>query len=119
LGAASNPFRRLIAPQDGPSGARLEPEGSPDDSPYRQDNVMTVAAAPLDHLAARAPDLVKLDIPGSEQDAWAGMQHLLEANPAIRILLLRSVPLPGPGRAAGVACRLLPAASDPPGWPGR
>lgn len=87
LGAASNPYRRLIVPHEGPPGARLEPEESADESPCRQDGVMTVEATPLDHLAARPPDLVKLDVPGSEQEAWAGMQRLLEANPAIRILL--------------------------------
>lgn len=87
LAADFNPMRRLIIPQDGPSGARLEPEDSPGEAPHWQDNIITVATTSLEHLAGRRPDLVKLDIPGSEQEAWAGMQRLLEAHPAIRILL--------------------------------
>ncbi len=87
LGAGLNPLRRLIVPQDGPPGARLEPEDGAEENLHRPDSVMTVSATSLDYLAPRPPGLVKLDVPGSEEDVWAGMQSLLEANPAIRILL--------------------------------
>ncbi|MBX6744104.1 MAG: FkbM family methyltransferase [Acetobacteraceae bacterium] len=87
LAAGSSPVRRLVVPPDAPPGARLEAEDSPEEDSYRPEVIITVTATSLDHLANRHPDLVKLDIPGSEQEAWTGMQRLLEANPAVRILM--------------------------------
>jgi FkbM family methyltransferase len=49
--------------------------------------VIPVETVALDAFADRAPDLVKLDIPGAEETAWDGMQRLLEARPAMRLLL--------------------------------
>lgn len=78
----------FLAPAGSPLDGRLAPppEGE-EEAEARAAGAVAVAATTLDSLAGRGPDLVKLDIPGAEEAAWAGMQRLLDARPGLRLLL--------------------------------
>ena len=88
LTAAGSPgFLHLDTPANDPADSRVVPDHLADASAEGPPGGIRAVAVTLDELAGRAPDLVKLDIPGAEEAAWAGMQRLLAARPEVRLLL--------------------------------
>ena len=88
-GADSNGVLRLAVPDGSPMNAHLLPDepasGMAPGSPAG--GMPLVATRALDRHAMARPDFVKLDICGAEEAAWEGMQALVAANPALRVLL--------------------------------
>ncbi len=85
-GPDSGRVARLVVPEGSPMNAHLqadEPEAATDAAGA----MPLVATRPLDRHAALRPDFIKLDICGAEEAAWEGMQGLIAANPALRVLL--------------------------------
>ncbi|WP_135467194.1 FkbM family methyltransferase [Crenalkalicoccus roseus] len=74
--------RALFAvPPDAPAGGRVVAEEAAGEA------TQEVPATTLDALLPGGADLVRLDLNGGEEAAWAGMQGMLAARPGLRLLL--------------------------------
>lgn len=87
-GPDSGRVMRLALPEGSPMNAHLLPEDlAGGGTAFSGAGTTMVATRPLDRHAALRPDFVKLDLCGAEAAALAGMRQLLEANPALQVLL--------------------------------
>ena len=66
-----------------PKNAYVVPEGLPEQAGVHEE---IVQIAPLDELVETA-HIIKIDVEGHEELAWAGMQRLLDRSPDVRVLL--------------------------------
>jgi len=66
-----------------PKNAYVVPAGLPAPPGFQEEVIETM---PLDELVETA-DIIKIDVEGAEEQAWAGMQRLLDRSPRVRILL--------------------------------
>ncbi len=89
-GPDSGRVMRFVLPEGSPMNAHLLPEelsGGGGATETHSPGLAMVATRPLDRHAALRPDVVKLDLCGAEEAAFAGMLAVIEANPAVQILL--------------------------------
>jgi FkbM family methyltransferase len=87
-GPDSGRVMRFAMPEGSPMNAHLLPEDLAGGGTVTQSTgTAMVATRPLDRHASARPDLVKLDLCGAEEAAFAGMQAVVGANPAVEVLL--------------------------------
>jgi FkbM family methyltransferase len=76
-------FLRFRDLPDDPKNAHVIPAAAPPDPVLGEYEVRGVK---LDDLGERV-DLLKIDVEGAEEASWAGMQRLLDRNPAATVLM--------------------------------
>ena len=88
-GASAGRVMRFALPEGSPMNAHLLPEDLAGSGlgTMRGPGLALVPTRPLDRHAGVKPDVVKLDLCGTEEAAFAGMQGVIEANPAVQVLL--------------------------------
>ncbi|WP_052388716.1 FkbM family methyltransferase [Belnapia moabensis] len=90
-GPESGRVMRFVLPEGSPMNAHLLPEelagGGGGPGMVRGPGIAMVATRALDRHGRVKPDVVKLDLCGAEEAAFAGMQGVIEANPAVQVLL--------------------------------
>ncbi len=78
----------LLVPAHAPMAARIGgAELAGVDGPGADQRVVRVPCRPLNTLADEAVDWVKLDLPGSAEPVWNGMQRLLQKRPQVKLLM--------------------------------